>query len=72
MFSADDRRQAVQDENDLTELNRLLNQAGTIADRLSYRGYEVMMTLWHEDRGSVTVRGRLQGNVSKVSLREKQ
>jgi len=70
-LSAEDRRAAVQDEADLAEMNRLLDQAGKIADRLTYRGYDVIGQLWHETQGSHIVTGRLQGNVAKVKLRER-
>lgn len=72
MFSAADRAQAIKDQQDLDEMNRLLTQVGQIADRLTNggSGYEVVMTLWHDTQGSHTVTGRLQGNVAKVRLRE--
>ena len=67
-ISESDRRAAVEDENNLREMNRLLKEAGAIADRLTYRGYDVMMTLWHEKIGSTTIHGRLQGNVSSARI----
>jgi hypothetical protein len=69
-ISAKDRRQIIEDDNDLREMNDLLSRAGTIADKLSRR-YEVVMTLWHDTQGSHLIQGRLQGNVAKATLRDR-
>lgn len=49
-------------------LNALLSQAGDIADSLSSEGYDVVMNLWSANAPGSTVRGRLQGNVAKVTI----
>ena len=70
VFTEEQRSQALVDERDLIEMNRLLDEAGRIADRLTQRGYVVTMNLWHDTQGSVITKGRLQWNVAKAYLRE--
>jgi hypothetical protein len=70
ILSPDQLAEARRTNDDMTELNALLGRAGAIADRLNQKGYDVVMTLWHDTRGSDTVVGRLQGNVSKAHLRQ--
>lgn len=50
-------------------LNALLAQAGDIADTLSSAGYDVFMHLWSATAPGSTIRGRLQGNVAKATIK---
>lgn len=68
-LSPEQLRESETITRELAELNALLDRAGTLADTLTNRGYDVMMSLWHDTQGGSTVRGRLQGNVARASLR---
>lgn len=54
----------------LTLINKHLEMAGKLADELGQEGYDVLLSLWREERAGAVITGRFQGNCARAALRE--